>query len=110
MENLHDSRVAVRKTRVLLGLLKNIMFSPAKVKKFRREFHWLRSVSGPARDLDVHLLAYDDFIKYLPVNKKKDLDNLLLLMHKERQKEQLRLTKKLESKRYQKLIDDWKKY
>ena len=55
-EFLHDYRVALRRTRSLLGQLKEVL--PAgRVERFRREFRWLGAVTSPTRDLDVLMLA-----------------------------------------------------
>jgi CHAD domain-containing protein len=55
-EFLHDYRVAIRRTRSLLGQLKKV-FPPDRVEHFREEFRWLGMVTGPTRDLDVLMLA-----------------------------------------------------
>ena len=55
-EFLHDYRVALRRTRSLLGLLKEV-FPAVRVERFRQEFRWVGAVTGPARDLDVLMLA-----------------------------------------------------
>ena len=48
--------VALRRTRSLLGLLKEV-FPVVRVERFRKEFRWVGAVTGPARDLDVFMLA-----------------------------------------------------
>jgi CHAD domain-containing protein len=54
-EFLHDLRVAVRRTRSVLGQLKSV-FPEAAVRDFSERFRWLGQVTGPVRDLDVFLL------------------------------------------------------
>ena len=109
VESLHDFRVALRRTRALLHRLKGV-FPKATIKRFNREFDWIRSVLGPARDLDVHLHSFDNFTSCLPKNRQKYLTSLFIVLHQERQEEQLRVIKILDSRRYRKIIDDWKKF
>ncbi|MDP9346609.1 MAG: CHAD domain-containing protein, partial [Actinomycetota bacterium] len=58
-EFLHDLRVAVRRTRSAQRQLRRV-FPPGPVARFRAEFRRLQQVTGPTRDLDVHLLELDD--------------------------------------------------
>ena len=55
-ECLHDLRVAVRKARSLLGEMKHV-FPPGVTRRLRSDLGWLGKLTGPVRDLDVHLLA-----------------------------------------------------
>ncbi len=54
-EFLHDWRVAVRRTRCLLGQLKQV-FPAGETRRLRSELGWLARLTGPLRDLDVFLL------------------------------------------------------
>src|SRR5262245_42857008 len=55
-EFLHDYRVSLRRTRSLLGQIKNV-FPANAVTHFRTEFRWLARATSPKRDLDVLLLS-----------------------------------------------------
>ena len=55
-ECLHDFRVAIRKARSLLGEMKHV-FPPGVTRRLRSDLGWLGKLTGPVRDLDVHLLA-----------------------------------------------------
>ena len=55
-ECLHDFRVAIRKARSLLGEMKYV-FPPGVTRRLRSDLGWLGKLTGPVRDLDVHLLA-----------------------------------------------------
>ena len=55
-EFLHDFRVALRRMRSLLGQLKHV-FPPPVVEHFAEELSWMARLTGPARDLDVLMLA-----------------------------------------------------
>src|SRR5262245_7094513 len=58
-EFLHDLRVAVRRTRSLLGQFKQV-FPKAEVTHFRAELGWLGRLTGPTRDLDVFCEAIEE--------------------------------------------------
>ena len=55
-EFLHDFRVAVRRTRSLLGQIRHV-FPPDAVDHFSTEFSWLGRLTGPLRDMDVLVLG-----------------------------------------------------
>src|SRR5262249_23551510 len=55
-EFLHDYRVSLRRTRSLLGQIKNV-FPEDTVTHFRNEFRWLARATSTKRDLDVLLLS-----------------------------------------------------
>jgi CHAD domain-containing protein len=65
IELLHDLRVAVRCSRMVLGQLKGV-FVPAAIEPFRRELKWLGTVTGSCRDLDVYLNEIDSYRALLP--------------------------------------------
>jgi CHAD domain-containing protein len=106
-EFLHDFRVAVRRTRSLLGQIKEI-FPNKKLMRFRDGFAWLGQVTGPTRDLDVYLLHYDDYVTELPLEVRDDLQPLHTFLQTRQQKEQARLAKALRSHRYRQLVDRWR--
>lgn len=56
-EFLHDLRVAVRRTRSVLAEGKKVL-PPAIVERAEERFGWLGTLTGPARDLDVHLINW----------------------------------------------------
>ena len=58
-EFLHDFRVALRRTRSLLGQLKHV-FPENVVAHFGAEFSWMGRLTGPPRDLDVLVLSLRD--------------------------------------------------
>lgn len=108
VECLHDFRVALRRTRTLLHQLNGIFPQPT-IRRFKREFYWLRNATGPARDLDVYLLSKDQYTSYLPDKRQQDLVLLFDYLGQRRQAEHLAVKKVLGSARYRKIMDDWKK-
>ena len=106
-EFLHDFRVAVRRTRTLLGQVKGVF--PAKIEqKFRREFAWLGQITGPTRDLDVYLLDFPLYQAALPVQYRPDLAPLHDFLLQQQKKAQRLLTRRLQSRRYQVLLEEWR--
>jgi CHAD domain-containing protein len=102
-EFLHDFRVAVRRTRSLLGQIREV-FPPDDVARFASEFSWMGRLTGPPRDLDVLLLALRGAIDGVEA---RDLRALTTVLEEARQREQVRLEEALASDRYRRLIDDW---
>jgi CHAD domain-containing protein len=63
-EFLHDFRVAVRRTRSVLGHAKDVL--PPDVLEWSRDgFRTLGQVTGPSRDLDVYVLEWDGYVAAL---------------------------------------------
>jgi CHAD domain-containing protein len=56
-EFLHDLRVAVRRTRTVLAEGKKVL-APDIAERAEERFAWLGAMTGPARDLDVHLINW----------------------------------------------------
>lgn len=106
-EFLHDYRVAVRRTRSLLGQIKRIL--PARqLDYFKREFSWLGQVTGPTRDLDIYLLKFDAYRRELSKSMQKQITPLREFLERHWAIEQARLCRQLDSKRYQKLVVAWR--
>jgi CHAD domain-containing protein len=105
-ECLHDFRVAVRRTRSALGQIPGI-FPQRKLTRFRNGFAWLGEVTGPARDMDVYLLHYDDYAARLPLAAQSDLQPLRTFLETHQNRERERLAKALGSHRYRQLLAAW---
>jgi CHAD domain-containing protein len=108
-EFLHDFRVSVRRTRSLLSQLDKV-FAPHAAARFRREFKWLGSLTGTVRDLDVYLLKMDQYCATLPAGSGEDLAPLSKWLRRQRSAERRRLLAALGSRRYGKLVDDWRAF
>jgi len=107
-EFLHDFRVAVRRTRSMLGQMKAAI-PAATLKQFRPEFDWLGAVTGPTRDLDVYVLKFDDYSAPLNEAVRRDLAPLRKHILRRQHQEQRNLSRAISAKRYQALIADWEK-
>jgi CHAD domain-containing protein len=105
-EFLHDFRVAVRRTRSLLGQVRQVFPAPV-VEHFSTEFSWLGRLTGPPRDMDVLVLAIRQHPADLPVD---DLAALTASLSHAQQQEHRRLVEALDSERYRRLISDWQAF
>ena len=105
-EFLHDLRVAVRRTRSAQRQLRGV-FPPEPLARFRAEFRWLQQVTGPTRDLDVHLLEFDELALGAPRGAAADLEPLRALLRERRRREQRRMVRALRSARFDALLADW---
>jgi CHAD domain-containing protein len=105
-EFLHDLRVAVRRTRAVLRELRGA-FAPDTLAFWRAEFRWLQQVTGPARDLDVYVLDFDEFRDRLPEAFRADLDPLLVVLRARRLSARRETVGALGSERATALLAGW---
>lgn len=108
-EYLHEFRVATRKTRTLLGQSDQI-YPEKRLNRFKEDFAWLSNVTSRLRDIDVYILAFDDYKKKLSVAHRKHLGPLLDYLYFLQEKERKLLIKSLNTKRYKNLKKDWKTF
>ena len=102
-EFLHDFRVAVRRTRALLGQIKQV-FLPEIAQHFSTEFSWIGRLTGPPRDLDVLVLALRERHMAFAAD---DMELLLAFLDKVQQHEHASLVRALDSERYRRLLSEW---
>lgn len=107
-EFLHDFRVAVRRTRAALKLFGDALGRPADVARFAAEFKWLGDATTPARDLDVHLLGFEDMARSLKAAKPDELEPFRDYLHGKRAKEYRALARALRSQRFRDLTREWR--
>ena len=105
-EFLHDFRVALRRTRSLLGQIKDV-FPAAVVEHFSREFSWIGRAAGPPRDLDVLALALRDLRDDIPA---EDAAAVAAFLAELQEREHRSLIDALDSPRYQALVSDWEAF
>ncbi len=109
-EFLHDFRIAVRRSRSLLGELKRL-FPRSVQQRFGDDFAWLSAVTSEARDLDVYLLNFAAYRRAVPARLRPGLDPLQALLRDKRQRvhsEQLAV--QLQSRRYRAFKQRWQDY
>ncbi|MGB5686853.1 MAG: CHAD domain-containing protein [Candidatus Electrothrix sp.] len=108
-EFLHDFRVAIRRTRSGLDMIKKAL-EPKISARFKEEFRFLGKITGPVRDLDVYLLMEDDYKSKLPEHLQKGLHYFFEDLAEQREMEQEKLVQALQSSQYKTIIKDWGKY
>ncbi|RWX44425.1 CHAD domain-containing protein [Candidatus Electrothrix aarhusensis] len=108
-EFLHDFRVAIRRTRSGLDMIKKAL-EPKISARFKEEFRYLGKITGPVRDLDVYLLMEEDYKAMLPDHLQKGLHYFFEDLAEQRKKEQEKLVQALQSSQYKTIIKDWEKY
>jgi len=108
-EFLHDFRVAVRRTRTCLGQLRSVL-PPRSRDGFADEFSWLGDATGPARDLDVHMLRLEQYRALLPGEPHDDLVPLRDHLAGLRREQQRLLVEALDSARYRELVAGWERF
>ncbi|CAG7857089.1 hypothetical protein MCAMS1_01808 [biofilm metagenome] len=108
-EFLHDYRIAVRKTRVGLNQMKNIL--PQDVlTQYKEFFSWLGKITNECRDLDVYLLNFDDYKKKLPSAIRQNINPLQQFLAAKKQKSHKQLARQLRSKKYKTTLTKWEAF
>src|SRR5215831_4154365 len=119
-EFLHDLRVSVRRTRSALKLFGDVLTVPAggkargtgltedELARFAAEFKWVGDLTTPTRDLDVHLLGFEDTARALRAAKPDDLEPFRAYLEQRRIKEFRALARGLRSARFTKLTREWR--
>jgi CHAD domain-containing protein len=116
-EFLHDLRVSTRRTRSAIKLFGDVLTLPQAGKnrltaddlaRFAAEFKWVGDVTTPTRDLDVHLLDFEDTKSQLHAAKPDDLEPFRGYLEQRRRKEFRALTRELKSARFTGLSQEWR--
>lgn len=107
-EFLHDFRVAVRRTRSLLGQVRPL-FGADALEPYRRELAWLGKTTGPTRDLDVHLIDLQRLRDEAGADT-VSLNALERLLVRRRRAARRAMVKDLRSKRLRRLLADWRAF
>ncbi|HEX6451617.1 MAG TPA: CHAD domain-containing protein [Trebonia sp.] len=107
-EFLHDFRVAVRRTRAALKLFGDTLGAATLTARAAAEFKWLGDLTTPTRDLDVHLLGFDDTAAGLHAAKPDDLEPFRSFLRERRAREFRVLARGLRSPRFRDLTRQWR--
>lgn len=99
-EFLHDLRVACRRSRSALNLFKGAWHKEVRTP-LARQLSWLQKVTGPARDLDVHLLTFDQHQQQLPEAWQPALEPLRHLLQEQQDQAYANLWQELIGQNYQ---------
>ncbi|MBK8987292.1 MAG: CHAD domain-containing protein [Chloroflexi bacterium] len=107
-EFLHDYRVAVRRTRSALSQIKAV-FPPAELKRFRHGFKVIGRLSNRLRDLDVYLLAEEEYKRQLPDFLRGKIEPLFIYLRQQRAEALQEVRAGLTSAEYQQIVADWER-
>jgi CHAD domain-containing protein len=109
-EFLHDLRVSVRRTRSALKLFGDALagLTAKEVAFFAAEFKWVGDLTTPTRDLDVHLLDFEETARGLAAAKPDDLEPFRAYLEQRRRREFRGLTRGLRSARFTTLTREWR--
>lgn len=103
---LHDWRVAVRRSRVALRMLRQALPNNTYTQ-LRDELKWLARSTNASRDLDVQLVAIKAYCTQLPLADRQALKPLLTDLNSDRKQELRQLRALVKSERYAELLTDW---
>jgi len=106
-EYLHDFRVAVRRTRSLMGQLKRVLPVDA-ITRFQQAFKWLGDLTGPTRDLDVFLIWMEKYDRLLASGPDEALLPMKAFIAGKQKDAQKALVSHLTSVRYTRFKEDWR--
>jgi CHAD domain-containing protein len=101
-EELHDMRVATRRTRAALSLFADAL--PVRARHVRSELGWLAGILGAVRDLDVQLERMEGWIRGFPDEDRVALSDLATLLDRQREDARRALLAGLDSARYERLV------
>jgi CHAD domain-containing protein len=116
-EFLHDLRVSVRRTRSALKLFGEVLadqtngkarLTQEDVARFAAEFKWVGDLTTPTRDLDVHLLGFEETARTLRAAKPDDLEPFRDYLEQRRVREYRALARGLRSPRFTDLTTQWR--
>jgi CHAD domain-containing protein len=106
-EFLHELRVAVRRTRSVLSESRRVL--PTEVRaRYREAFGWLGAVTGPARDLDVYVIEWPDYVRPLAADTVLALQPVLDHIARRRTAAYADLAEALGSDRYKTTMAMWR--
>jgi len=110
IEFLHDYRVACRRMRSALSLIKNII-EPVALQMLKLDLKQRGRNSGPLRDLDVYLLREEEYKELLPDDwPQKDIHAIFVKLKSQRKSAHGRMVKMLKSAEYVDLVERWQHF
>lgn len=108
-EDIHQMRVAIRRTRSGLRLLHPYL-KKRVIRHYNRELQHLARVLGKARDLDVLLENKRAFQATLPSERQANIQNSIDYLEQQRAKAQVMLNEQLGSKAHRRFIKAWAEF
>ncbi len=109
IEDVHDMRVAIRKTRSLFRLLKPF-YKRSAISRFKSELRHLAWTLGGVRDLDVLIEDIRAYQATLKAPQQADIQQAIDDLDKQRESTRRELLDVLDSRLYRRLIKDYSKF
>ena len=106
-ECLHDFRVALRRTRIVLAQMPRVL-PAASTRSFRKRFAEVSHACGRLRDLDVELLRRGEYEELVPVEVRAGLSRVFARVEEERAREQAAFRDYLLGAPYRRLKREWR--
>ena len=107
-EFLHELRVAVRRSRSVLAHARRVL-PIDDVTRGRAELAWLGAVTGPPRDLDVYQLEWNEYVRLLSPDARRQLEPIRLHLDDQRVGAHDRLAADLRSDRTVDFVTWWRR-
>jgi triphosphatase len=104
-EELHDMRVASRRTRAAMQVFKDAL--PVRSKKLRDELKWIAGVLGEVRDLDVQLEQLEEWVSGAAPEDREPLGELRGVLEERRKKARRAMLRALDSRRYANFVESY---
>ena len=108
-EFLHDFRVAIRRSRSIMGQAKYV-FPHSRISQFRLRLGTLQRSTNHLRDLDVYLLRKEQYRHILPDKFRPGIDILFQEIQQERFQEHQKIKSLLSDPARRKVITEWENY
>jgi CHAD domain-containing protein len=108
-EYLHDYRVAVRRTRSVMKLIRGV-FDPDETAPFLDGFRELGKKSNVLRDCDVYLLRQHTCFGFLPPFLKPGLEQFFAEIERSRKASHRSFCRHLASESYDRFLHDWERF
>lgn len=106
-EFLHSLRVALRRSRSVLGAFKKYL-PREQTQQLLTEMKWAFRETDPKRDTDVHLLSLPAYRSKLPVAYENELQPLAEALRRQKALLHPRLVLHLKSERFRQMLVDWR--
>ena len=106
---LHQLRIAIRRTRTVLGEAKSVL-PAAALTPAQEGFAWLASATGLPRDLDVYLAEWERYIEPLGADAAFTLSPVRDLLERRWSAAHMELERTLRSERAVELMDGWRNW
>jgi CHAD domain-containing protein len=109
IEFMHHYRVAIRKTRSALALIKHVL-PKDDVKKYARFFSGLGKLTNAVRDFDVFLVKLDDYRQKLEASRQVQLQPLRQYLVDNRSMAQNQFIESVKSSEHRQTVKAWREY